>query len=109
VRDATGGMREFEEPGYLPLGLLGDEDLVAGDIRLAPTDALVLTSDGVWERRTRDRGFFGAAGVECALRNGGTTSATDIATNLITAVMAAADVPPTDDATVLVLTPADPR
>ncbi len=93
-----------DRPANLPLGLLlGGEALEESSVRLAPGDRLVLVSDGVADRRTPGRGFFGPDGIQAALSSVPGASAAVTATALVTAVIDALPEPPQDDATVLVL------
>ena len=93
-----------DRPSHLPLGLLlGGEALEPSERRLAPGDRVVIMSDGVADRRTPNRGFFGTDGIRAAVESVPGASAAETATALVSAVMGALPTPPRDDATVLVL------
>lgn len=104
VLASDGMVAELEEPGYLPLGLLPEAAvLTCGEIALRGDERLVLTSDGVWERRLPGGGFFGVQRLAEVLAELGAESAAGLATSVMSAVMDAQSEPPRDDATVLVL------
>jgi len=92
------------EEGFLPLGLLlPGTVLVPQEIVLAAGEQLLLTSDGVWERRDDAGRFFGLAGIRRAVAGTTEPGPAAIAASLARAVVEASAEPPRDDATVLVL------
>ncbi len=102
--DASGGVTELETPGNPPLGVLApDEALQVTERVLAPGEQFILTSDGVWERRTSSGELFELKGIKKAIATRTNTTAAATGTALVTAIAQAATSPPSDDATVLVL------
>lgn len=101
---AEGSVKLLDDSAQLPLGLL-DENLAPlqpAQLVLAPGERLVVTSDGVWERRT-PLAAFGEAGIRRSLANVTDPGAAAPATQLLGDVVEASPDPPRDDATVLVL------
>jgi serine phosphatase RsbU (regulator of sigma subunit) len=100
---ADGTIELLADSAQLPLGLLGEHVVPLEPSRrvLAPGDRFVVTSDGVWERRT-PFGAFGEAGVRHSLGSVLVPGAAAAATQLVADVVAASPDPPRDDATVLV-------
>lgn len=94
----------LEESAELPLGLLAEHHgpLRPAERVLAPGDRVVITSDGVWERRAGG-GPFGEGGIRHSLAGVTEPGAATAATKLLADVVEAAEEPPRDDATVLVL------
>ena len=72
--------------------------------RLEEGERLILHSDGITARRTAD-GLFGLDGIERAVAEAGSRSATALARAIQEAVMAAAEDPLQDDAVAVVLAP----
>lgn len=101
---ADGEIEVLKQASQLPLGLLAnDARLVPHTISLGRGDRLLLTSDGVWERR-RDSGEpIDEDGILAMLSEIDEPGALPIATALLEAVMDANVEGPRDDATVLVL------
>ena len=94
----------FTPPG-LPLGLMERERRFSRrQRRLEAGERLILHSDGITARRTKD-GFFGLDGVERAVRSATSRSATAIARAIQEAVMSASEDPLQDDAVAIVLDP----
>ena len=94
----------FTPPG-LPLGLMERERRFSRHgRRLEAGERLVLHSDGITARRTKD-GMFGLDGIERAVRSATSRSATAIARAIQEAVMAASEDPLQDDAVAIVLDP----
>ena len=90
------------EPG-LPLGLWDRERRFSRrQRRLEPGERLILHSDGITARRTAD-GLFGLDGIERAVRQAKSRSATATARAIQEAVMSASEDPLQDDAVVVVL------
>jgi serine phosphatase RsbU (regulator of sigma subunit) len=101
---ADGALSWLDESAQLPLGLLEDTTaLQPAQLHLASGDRFIVTSDGVWERRTQDGGAFGEEGIRRALARVREAGAAVSATDLLCGVVEACDEPPRDDATVLVL------
>ena len=73
--------------------------------RLEAGERLILHSDGITARRTKD-GLFGLDGIERAVRSATSRSATAIARAIQEATMNAAEEPLQDDAVAIVLDPA---
>jgi serine phosphatase RsbU (regulator of sigma subunit) len=89
----------------LPLGLLDRERRFSRhQRRLEDDERLILHSDGITARKTED-GLFGLDGVERAVRDAPSRSATAIAKSIQEAVMSSATEPLQDDAVALVLAP----
>jgi serine phosphatase RsbU (regulator of sigma subunit) len=92
------------EPG-LPLGLWERERrFTRHQRRLGSGERLILHSDGITARRTPN-GLFGLDGIERAVREAPSRSATAIAKAIQEAVMSAAEDPLQDDAVAIVLAP----
>jgi serine phosphatase RsbU (regulator of sigma subunit) len=106
--DRDGTVVELDEPGYVPLGLLGDEALRPSSTQLGSRQQVILTSDGVWERETRTGTRLELAGIRTALANTIDDTAAGTVTTLTRCVIEAHVDPPHDDATVLVLAPSEP-
>ncbi len=89
----------------LPLGLFDEERRFSRHHRrLEEGERLILHSDGITARRTAD-GLFGLDGIERAVAEAGSRSASAIARAIQEAVMAAAEDPLQDDAVAVVLAP----
>ncbi len=94
----------FTPPG-LPLGLMERERRFSRrQRRLEDGERLILHSDGITARRTKD-GLFGLDGLERAIRSATSRSATAIARAIQEAVMRASEDPLQDDAVAIVLDP----
>jgi len=92
------------EPG-LPLGIFERERrFVRRQRRLEQGERLILHSDGITARRTRD-GLFGLDGIERAVRRAAGGSASAMARAIQEAVLEASEDPLQDDAVVVVLAP----
>jgi serine phosphatase RsbU (regulator of sigma subunit) len=76
--------------------------------RLEEGERLILHSDGITARRTKD-GLFGLDGIERAIRGAESRSATATARAIQEAVMSAAEDPLQDDAVAIVLAPGPAR
>ena len=95
----------FTPPG-LPLGLMERERRFSRrQRRLEDGERLILHSDGITARRTKD-GLFGLDGIERAVRSATSRSATAIARAIQEATVQAAEEPLQDDAVAIVLDPA---
>jgi len=91
--------------GSLPLGVMERERrFVRRQRRLQPGELLILHSDGITARRTAD-GIFGLEGIEKAVSEASSRSATAIAKSIQEAVMSASEDPLQDDAVVVALAP----
>jgi serine phosphatase RsbU (regulator of sigma subunit)/AcrR family transcriptional regulator len=89
----------------LPLGLFERERrFVRHQRHLEDHERLILHSDGITARRTRE-GLFGLDGIERAIRQAESRSATAMARAIQEAVMTAAEDPLQDDAVAIVLAP----
>jgi PAS domain-containing protein len=94
----------FTPPG-LPLGLMGRERRFSRrQRRIEDGERLILHSDGITARRTKD-GLFGLDGIERAVRSATSRSATAIARAIQEATMQASEEPLQDDAVAIVLDP----
>lgn len=94
----------FTPPG-LPLGLMERERRFSRrQRRLEHGERLILHSDGITARRTKD-GLFGLDGIERAVRSATSRSATAIARAIQEATMNAAEEVLQDDAVAIVLDP----
>ena len=94
----------FTPPG-LPLGLMERKRRFSRrQRRLEQGELLILHSDGITARRTKE-GLFGLDGIERAVRSATSRSATAIARAIQEAVMSAAEEPLQDDAVAIVLDP----
>jgi serine phosphatase RsbU (regulator of sigma subunit) len=92
------------ERGYLPLGLLEPRTaLEPQELILSAGQQLLLTSDGVWERRLEDGTFFALAGIRRAVLSAAEHGPAATAAALARAVVETSPAPPRDDATFLVL------
>jgi len=90
----------------LPLGILERERrFVRRQRRLEEGERLILHSDGITARRTGD-GLFGLDGIERAIKEAPSRSATAIAKAIQEAVLRASEDPLQDDAVAIVLAPA---
>lgn len=98
----------FTPPG-LPLGLMERERRFSRrQRRLEAGELLILHSDGITGRRTKD-GVFGLGGIERAVRSATSRSATAVVRAIQEAVMEAAEEPLQDDAIAIVLDPTSRR
>jgi AcrR family transcriptional regulator len=103
---ADGSDEELWTEPDLPLGLFERTRTFSRSYRqIAPSDRIVLYTDGISARPTRD-GLFGRDGIASAARDAGGTSASSIARAIQQAVVGASDRPLRDDAAVTVLAPA---
>ncbi len=94
----------FTPPG-LPLGLMERERRFSRrQRRIEDGERLILHSDGITARRTKD-GLFGLDGIERAVRSATSRSATAIARAIQEATMKASEEPLQDDAVAIVLDP----
>ena len=106
VVGAGGSIERLTTPSSLPLGLWERERRFSrSQRRLEEGERVVLHSDGVSARRTRD-GLFGIDGIRRALEEASGPSATAAARAIQEAVMSAAEDPLQDDAVAVVLAPA---
>jgi hypothetical protein len=105
---ADGAVEELTGAGTYPLGVIDDtRTFTTSRRRLGRGERLLLYSDGVTERRRTDGTFLGLEGVLSFLRTAGATSATEIVRGLHDVVLCASPKPLRDDATMLLLAPAD--
>jgi|1186.fasta_scaffold04018_3 serine phosphatase RsbU (regulator of sigma subunit) len=101
---AQGELTALDASAQLPLGLLdAATDPVPATLRLDRGDRLLVTSDGVWERRTATGHFFQEEGIRRACAAADAPGAVSVATAVVEAVVNACGEAPRDDATVLVL------
>ena len=99
---AAGGIRELSIGGTV-IGPLPEAQFRRGIAYLEIGDVLVLTTDGILERRGADGESFGQAGVENAVR-GPDSSASEILERVFDAAAAFGDGGPwEDDATIVVV------
>jgi serine phosphatase RsbU (regulator of sigma subunit) len=106
--DATGRLEVLgaESP---PLGTPGPHPLGVGRLRLVPGDRIVLASDGILDRASGEGGRFGPEGIRRAAASSPAASASGTVKAIEDAVLAAGPDPLDDDATLIVLAPADAR
>jgi serine phosphatase RsbU (regulator of sigma subunit) len=103
--NADGSVEQLDSEPDLPLGLFDrDRSFRRSYRRLAPDDRVILYTDGISARPTRE-GLFGRDGIVAAARAAGSASASAIARAIQEAVVAASDLPLRDDAAVAVLAP----
>ncbi len=86
----------------------GERRFVRRQRRLEEGERLILHSDGITDRRTRE-GQFGIDGIEQAIRRAESRSATAMARAIQEAVMRASEDPLEDDAVTIVLAPTSDR
>ena len=104
VVDVEGTLRPLEAPVHPALGSPDEElDPTPTETRLASGERLILVTDGVIERRTRDGGRFGADGLQAAIANAGTATAAATTMAIQRAITDSWTEPLEDDATVVVL------
>jgi AcrR family transcriptional regulator len=100
---ADGEIEELATEPNLPLGLFdGPRTLTRHQLRLLPDDRLVLYSDGIARRRTRD-GLFGTEGIVAAASTADGRSATATVRAIQEAVVSASEDPLPDDSAIVVL------
>ncbi len=105
-----GELRTLESETYKSLGLgPAKRSFTVTRRRLAPGERLLLVSDGVLGRRTRDGGTFGTDGVRAAIRGVADAAPAETVRALEDAVMASSADRLEDDATIVVLAPTSPR
>jgi serine phosphatase RsbU (regulator of sigma subunit) len=103
---ADGSAEDLDSEPDLPLGMFErDRPYRRSYRRLAADDRVILFTDGVSARPTKD-GFFGRDGIAEAARSAQGTSASAIARAIQEAVAGASEKPLRDDAAVTVLAPA---
>jgi serine phosphatase RsbU (regulator of sigma subunit) len=102
--DATGGLEVLggQSP---PLGTPEAHAFAVEQIRVLPGERIVLASDGVIGRRTRDSTPLGTDGVRQAALSVAPTSAAETVKAIEDAVLHASSEPLEDDATLIVLAP----
>lgn len=66
-RDEGGGIRELDETGVPPLGVLPELDPEVESITIAPGETLILYTDGITESFAQDRTMFGVRGIIASL------------------------------------------
>ena len=102
--DAEGELRELEAPQHTPLGIGGDGASLATTSRqLRPGERLILTTDGVINRRMESGGTFGVDGLRDALGRADNPTAASTAMAIQQAVTDCWREPLEDDATVVVM------
>jgi serine phosphatase RsbU (regulator of sigma subunit) len=105
---ADGAVEELTGAGTFPLGVPDDvRTFTTNRRRLGRGERLLLYSDGVTERRRTDGTFLGLEGLLSFLRTARATSAAEIVRGLHDVVLGASPKPLRDDATMLLLAPAD--
>ena len=104
VVDVQGTVRELEGPDRPPLGA-GELDagLAPTDTRLHPGERLILVTDGITHRHTKDGGRFGIEGIRAAVAAAHDTTAAATTLAIQRAVADSWTEPLEDDATVVVL------
>lgn len=108
VLRADGSVDTLSEQRTYPLGILAEHrSFPVVSAPVGPGERLVLYSDGVTERRTRNHGFFGVSGITEVLSGLQHLSAAAVARAVQDAVIAASPAPLRDDATLLILAPHD--
>jgi serine phosphatase RsbU (regulator of sigma subunit)/AcrR family transcriptional regulator len=102
---ADDSIEQLATTSELPLGILERQRrLVRRQRRLEAGERLILHSDGITARRTRD-GLFGLDGIERAVRAAESRSAPALARAIQESVLRAAEDPLQDDAVAVVLAP----
>ncbi|MDA0182892.1 SpoIIE family protein phosphatase [Solirubrobacter phytolaccae] len=105
-----GELRAMESETYESLGLgPAKRSFAVSRRRLAPGERLLLVSDGVLDRRTRDGGTFGTDGVRAAIRGVADAAPAETVRALEDAITAASADRLEDDATIVVLAPTSRR
>jgi PAS domain S-box-containing protein len=99
VLRADGSLHWIEVSGAL-LGVLEDAALSEQEIRLSPSDTLILYTDGVTEERG-DGGAFGERGLVAALADAAGQPASEIVERIERAVLAHGSGEPRDDIAIL--------
>jgi serine phosphatase RsbU (regulator of sigma subunit) len=103
---SDGGTRELTGSQTYPLGILEPErQFIVAQTTLAVGDRLVLYSDGISERRCAEGTLLGLEGIQRALSDCTSTTATATVRALQNLALGASDLPLKDDATLLVLAP----
>jgi serine phosphatase RsbU (regulator of sigma subunit) len=102
--DTDESVRKLEGPIHAPVGT-GELDgqMRSTDTRLARGQRLILVTDGITERRTKEGGRFGADGLQAAVAAAGSPSAAATVMAIQRAVTNSWREPIEDDATVVVL------
>lgn len=109
IRCADGTVTTLTEGSYC-LGILPSVAYKEGTVQLAPSDTLVLYTDGVTEAMNRREELFGEERLETVLREGAGLSASDIQSNILAKVNAfSKGVAQSDDVTMMVLKVAGAR
>lgn len=100
----SGALTELEGPTHPPLGVGSDErTFEAAERHLQSGERLILITDGVTERHTKDGGKFGVAGIRRALEHVEHPTAAGTALAIQEAVTSSWSEPLEDDATIVVL------
>jgi sigma-B regulation protein RsbU (phosphoserine phosphatase) len=101
---ARGNLECLEQRGGTALGVLPDASYDAGEVTLAPGDALFLYTDGVTEARDKDEAFYSETRLVAALERIPCGSAKDLTRTLVEDVKTfASGAEQSDDITVLVV------
>ena len=113
VFDCETGNHRRRADGGPPLGITRDIEYPQGTLRLAPTEAMVLVSDGITEAAPpggESGAEFGYEGILRELRRGKRKSAQELADDIVQAARdACGNRPDRDDMTVFVMKPRPPR
>jgi serine phosphatase RsbU (regulator of sigma subunit) len=105
-----GQLSTLDGPAYDSLGIgPAERTFEVSRRRLAPGERLLLISDGVLGRRTRDGGTFGTDGVRAAVRGVADAEPAETVRALEDAIMASSADRLEDDATIVVLAPTSHR
>jgi serine phosphatase RsbU (regulator of sigma subunit) len=104
LADASGNVTELEGPTHPPLGT-GDEQpsFTPSHRQMAPSERLILVTDGITERRTEGGGHFGIEGIRRAVEQLEHPTAAATAMGILQAVTDCWREPLEDDGTVVVL------
>lgn len=104
LAEPDGTLHELEGPPHPALGAGAlDQHLEPTTTQLSRGQRLILVTDGITERRTKDGGRFGADGLQTAISNSGSPSAAATTMAIQRAVTSSWQEPLEDDATVVVL------
>jgi GAF domain-containing protein len=104
IRHADGSIHYIETPSTLPLGLTHDITIEQSELPLQHGDTLVFYTDGIVEAHNPARQLFGFEQLEALLQRWGHLPPDELMAHIFNAVHAfAADMPPHDDMTLVIV------